>query len=80
MCFAQQALGHNSKSAHRAYAKHAAVTVPSLDDWETGLAPLKRASEPVWLSLACTIASWPNFPTTIVTRPFVFGIRRGNEF
>jgi hypothetical protein len=32
--FAQQALGHNSKAVHRAYAKNAAVTVPSLTDWE----------------------------------------------
>jgi len=32
--FAQQALGHNSKAVHRAYAKHAEVTIPSLDDWE----------------------------------------------
>jgi integrase len=32
--FAQQALGHNSKAVHRSYAKHAEVTVPSLDDWE----------------------------------------------
>jgi integrase len=32
--FAQQALGHNSKAVHRAYAKRAEVTVPSLDDWE----------------------------------------------
>jgi hypothetical protein len=33
--FAQQALGHNSKAVHRAYAKHAEVTVlSSLDDWE----------------------------------------------
>jgi hypothetical protein len=27
-------LGHNSKAVHRAYAKHAEVTVPSLADWE----------------------------------------------
>jgi len=32
--FAQQALGHNSKAMHRAYAKHAEGTVPSLADWE----------------------------------------------
>jgi len=32
--FAQQALGHNSKAVHHAYAKHAEVTVPSLDEWE----------------------------------------------
>jgi hypothetical protein len=29
-----QAFRHNSKAVHRAYAKHAEVTVPSLDDWE----------------------------------------------
>jgi hypothetical protein len=28
------ALGHNSKAVHNAYAKHAEVTMPSLDDWE----------------------------------------------
>ena len=33
--FAQQALGHNSKAVHHAYSKHAEVTVPSLDDWES---------------------------------------------
>jgi hypothetical protein len=27
-------LGHNSKAVHRAYAKHAEVTVPSLADWK----------------------------------------------
>jgi len=26
--------GGNSKAVHRAYAKHAEVTVPSLDEWE----------------------------------------------
>jgi hypothetical protein len=29
-------LGHNSKAVHHAYAKHAEVTVPSLDEWEKG--------------------------------------------
>ena len=32
--FAQPALGHNTKAVHRAYAKHAEVTVPALADWE----------------------------------------------
>ncbi len=32
--FAQEALGHNSKAVHRAYAKRAEVTLPSLDDYE----------------------------------------------
>ena len=32
--FAQEALGHNSKSMHRAYAKHAQVKLPALEDYE----------------------------------------------
>jgi len=33
--FAQAALGHNSKAIHRAYAKHAQIIVPSLEEYET---------------------------------------------
>jgi integrase len=33
--FAQEALGHNSKAVHWAYAKKAEVKVPSLDAWES---------------------------------------------
>jgi integrase len=42
--FAQEALGHNSKAVHRAYAKRALMKIPSLEDYEqravakTGLA------------------------------------------
>lgn len=32
--FAQEALGHNSKAVHHAYASKAEVKVPSLDMWE----------------------------------------------
>ena len=32
--FAQEALGHNSKAVHRAYAKRATVKIPSLDEFE----------------------------------------------
>ncbi|HUK82343.1 MAG TPA: tyrosine-type recombinase/integrase [Verrucomicrobiae bacterium] len=32
--FAQQALGHNSKAVHRAYAKKAQVRVPALEEYE----------------------------------------------
>jgi integrase len=32
--FAQQALGHQSKAIHRAYAKHAQVKLPSLEEFE----------------------------------------------
>jgi len=31
---AQEALGHNSKAVHRAYAKNATVTIPALEDFE----------------------------------------------
>ena len=32
--YAQEALGHNSKAVHHAYAKKAEVRVPCLEDWE----------------------------------------------
>jgi len=32
--FAQEALGHNSKAVHRAYAKHALMKLPSLEEYE----------------------------------------------
>jgi integrase len=38
--FAQEALGHNSKAVHRAYAKKAKVRIPALEDFER-----KRAEE-----------------------------------
>jgi len=38
--FAQEALGHNSKAVHRAYAKRALMKIPSLEDYE------KRAATP----------------------------------
>ena len=34
--FAQEALGHNSKAVHRAYAKGASVKIPALDEFESG--------------------------------------------
>jgi hypothetical protein len=32
--FAQEALGHNSKAVHRAYARNAQVTIPPLEEYE----------------------------------------------
>ena len=32
--FAQEAMGHNSKAVHRAYAKRALMKIPSLEDYE----------------------------------------------
>jgi hypothetical protein len=44
-------LGHNSKAVHRAYAKHAEVTVPSLDEWEKNWQEKpKRGVQPKLLS------------------------------
>jgi integrase len=36
--FAQEALGHNSKAVHRAYARKAQVVIPKLEDYERKLA------------------------------------------
>jgi integrase len=36
--FAQEALGHNSKAVHRAYARRAHVKIPSLEDYEQRVA------------------------------------------
>ena len=44
--FAQEALGHNSKAVHRAYAKRALMKIPSLEDYEKkpeGVTPAKAA-------------------------------------
>jgi integrase len=44
--FAQQALGHNSKAVHHAYARHAEVTIPSLDEWEKKHNPVEPPQPP----------------------------------
>ncbi|HZM03540.1 MAG TPA: tyrosine-type recombinase/integrase [Candidatus Saccharimonadales bacterium] len=42
--FAQEALGHNSKAVHRAYARKAQVVIPTLEDYERNLAPGQRSA------------------------------------
>lgn len=42
--FAQEALGHNSKAVHRAYAKGALVKIPSLEEYEKRNEPLAAAA------------------------------------
>ena len=43
--FAQEALGHNSKAVHRAYAKRALMKIPSLEDHEQrAAAKVKQAT------------------------------------
>lgn len=37
--FAQEALGHNSKAVHRAYAKRALMKLPSLEEYEESMKP-----------------------------------------
>ena len=51
--FAQAALGHNSKAVHRAYARHAEFTLPSLDDFER-IASEQRIVEVGFRSVATT--------------------------
>lgn len=41
--FAQEALGHNSKAVHRAYAKKAQVTVPALEEYERKIVQMPAA-------------------------------------
>jgi integrase len=42
--YAQEALGHNSKAVHRAYAKKARVELPSLESYEKKIVPMPRVS------------------------------------
>ena len=44
--FAQMALGHNSKAVHRAYARKAQVTVPSLEEYEQAFVANKVVTFP----------------------------------
>lgn len=39
--FAQEALGHNSKAVHRTYARKAQVLLPTLEDYEKKIIPLR---------------------------------------
>ena len=39
--FAQEALGHNSKAVHRAYARKAKMELPPLEDYEAARRKLK---------------------------------------
>lgn len=42
--FAQEALGHNSKAVHRAYAKRAVVVIPAMEDYEGKILPIPAAA------------------------------------
>lgn len=55
--FAQQALGHNSKAVHRAYARKAEVRVPSMEDYER--ASYERKIIPIQLQKGDAVESPP---------------------
>jgi hypothetical protein len=44
--FAQEALGHNSKAVHRAYAKNARVILPALEEYERNLTTYHALAPP----------------------------------
>jgi hypothetical protein len=44
--FAQEALGHNSKAVHRAYAKRALMKILSLEDYEQRQAWMQPTAKP----------------------------------
>lgn len=54
--FAQEALGHNSKAVHRAYAKKAKVRVPSLEEYERRQPPHNVVPLPPVASSAPNVA------------------------
>ena len=51
--FAQEALGHNSKAVHRAYARKAQVVIPSLEHYERKLAAANEAAMVPMAVAAC---------------------------
>jgi hypothetical protein len=57
--FAQIALGHNSKAVHRAYARHAQVTIPSLDAYEHAGTSSKIVPMPAAQSATAELKSEP---------------------
>ena len=50
--FAQEALGHNSKAVHRAYARKAQVVIPTLEDYERKLAAAENVIVPMPAAVA----------------------------
>jgi integrase len=50
--FAQEALGHNSKAVHRAYAKRALVVLPPLEEYERKIVPLVNLAQPRFAAAA----------------------------
>jgi hypothetical protein len=45
--FAQEALGHQSKAVHRAYARKAQVVIPTLEDYERKMAAAENVIVPM---------------------------------
>lgn len=55
--YAQETLGHQSAAVHRAYAKHARVELPPLEEYETGkVIPMPRATETLPLPGSASVA------------------------
>ncbi len=50
--FAMQALGHNSKAVHRAYARKAQVVIPTLEDYERNMATAANVIVPMPVAAA----------------------------
>ncbi len=50
--FAQEALGHNSKAVHRAYARKAQVVIPTLEDYKRKLAAAENVIVPMVAAVA----------------------------
>jgi integrase len=59
--FAQEALGHNSKAVHRAYARHAQVVLPSLEAFEqkANLVPFPAPQAALPTAALCAVGQRP---------------------
>ena len=73
--FAQQALGHNSKAVHRAYARHAHVIIPSLGEYE------KKAEEQRVIPFpapAIPVIGSETQPLPVAPEPLAVGSKQGH--
>ena len=60
--FAHEALGHNRKAVHRAYAKRTLMKIPSLEDYEHRAAAKETAAYIYGLKIHSSAACGTKYP------------------
>lgn len=74
--FAQEALGHNSKAVHRAYARKAQVELPPLSEYERQRARFTEAAkaiQPVARAVTASMRRAWEFPQDSMAKSFHTG-------